>query len=478
MFSVLLTKELKAIVLSPKFATTLGVCTVLMLLSVLIGIREYHASVRQYQAAQQLNDQEMRQQTSWNRFSSKAYRPPDPMQVFVSGVTFDVGRWSEISGSLPIKLEGSTYSDDPIFALFRYFDFAFVVQFVFSLLAILFTYDSICGERESGTLKLVFSNSVPKAQYLLAKAAGAVSGLIVPILLPILLSLLLVRVSGVPLSTANWVSVMGLIAMSLLYFCAFIMIGLLISAITRSSNVSFLVSLVVWVVFVLIIPRVGVILAGQMTQIPSYSEVEGQRAAFAQDKMNQLQQLLNGGAERTVSRKGGACEIQAGKDMMALIDSATKANTAAVAEYEAKLMNDYRQRKASQERMGMMLSRFSPSSAYQLVAQTLAGTDLGLKARYEDAMVAYRAELADYATGRPDAEEGGRIAIAVNEEGLKFNVAKGSELDVSGVPRFDGARAAVQNTASSVVVDAGLLALCILLAFGGAFLAFLRYDVR
>ena len=478
MFSVLLTKELKAIVLSPKFAATLGVCTVLMLLSVLIGIREYHASVRQYEAAQQLNDQEIRQQTSWARFNSKAFRPPNPMQVFVSGVTYDVGRWSEISGSAPIKLEGSIYSNDPIFAIFRYFDFAFVVQFVFSLLAILFTYDSICGERESGTLKLVFSNSVPKAQYLLAKATGAVSGLIVPILLPILLCLLLVRVSGVPLSTANWVSVVGLIAMSLLYFCAFIMVGLLISAITRSSNVSFLVSLVVWVVFVLIIPRVGVIVAGQMTQVPSYSEVEGQRAAFAQDKMNELQQFLNGGAARAVARKGVGCEIQAGKDVNASIDSALKANTEAVGEYEAKLTNDYRRRKATQERLGLLLSRFSPSSAYQLAAQTLAGTDLGLKTRYEDAMVAYRTELADYASGRPDAQQGGRIAITVSDEGLKFNVAKGSELDVTGVPRFDGGRAALRNAVSSVVVDAGLLALCILIAFGGAFLAFLRYDVR
>jgi ABC-type transport system involved in multi-copper enzyme maturation permease subunit len=478
MFSVLLIKELKAIILSPKFAATLGVCTVLMLLSVWIGIREYHASLRQYEAAQQLNDQEMRQQTSWRFFSSKAFRPPDPMQVFVSGVNYDLGRWSEIGGRTPIKLEGSVYSDDPIFALFRYFDFAFVVQFVFSLLAILFTYDSISGERESGTLKLVFSNSVPKAQYLLAKATGAVSGLIVPILLPILLSLLLVRVAGVPLSTANWVSVAGLIVMSLLYFCAFIMVGLLISTITRSSNVSFLVSLVVWVVFVLIIPRTGVIVAGQMTRVPSYSEIEGQRAAFAQDKMTQLQQLLSGGAERAVARKGGGCEVQAGKDIAALIDSASKANEAATAEYEAKLMNDYRRRKSTQERLGLSLSRFSPSSAYQLAAQTLASTDLSLKTRYEDAMATYRTELADYASGRPDAQPGGRIAISVSEEGMKFDVSKGSELDISGVPRFDEGRAALRNAASAVVVDAGLLSLCILLAFAGAFLAFLRYDVR
>ena len=215
-----------------------------------------------------------------------------------------------------------------------------------------------------------------------------------------------------------------------------------------------------------------------MTQVPSYSEVESQREAFAQDKMNQLQQFLHGGAKRDVARKGVGCEIQAGKDVNAVIDSALKANTEAVVEYEAKLTNDYRRRKATQERLGLLLSRFSPSSAYQLAAQTLAGTDLGLKTRNEDAMVAYRTELADYASGQTEVDPGGRIAISFSPEGMKFNVAKGSELDVSGVPRFDGGRVTLKNAVSSVIVDAGLLALSILIAFGGAFLAFLRYDVR
>jgi ABC-2 type transport system permease protein len=474
-FAVLLFKELKAMVLSPKFAATLAVCTVLMLLSVLIGIREYRAAVKQYDAARQLNEQEMRLQTSWRNFSSKEFRPPDPMQVFVSGVSYDVGRWSEIAAESPIKLEGSVYSDDPIFALFRYFDFAFVVQFVFSLLAILFTYDSICGERESGTLKLVFSNSIPKAQYLLAKATGAVTGLVVPILLPILISLLVVMIAGVPMSVGNWLSVIGLIGISLLYLCVFIMIGLLISTTARTSNVSFLVSLVVWVVLVLIVPRAGVIVAGQFTNVPSQSEIEGQRASFAQDKMNRMFAFFT--KEESARMQAGGCQNTLGAINVAL-DSATKANAMAVADYEAKLNADYRQRKAIQERLGLTLSRLSPSSAYQLAAQTLAGTDLGLKNRYEDAMTAYRAELADYSFGRPEAQQGGRIAIAVTEEGLKFNVAKGAELDISGMPRFDGARAALKDVAASVVVDAGLLMLSILVAFGGAFFAFLRYDVR
>ncbi len=478
MFSTLLIKELKAIVLSTKFAATLGVCTALLLLSVLIGIREYRASEKQHQAALQLNDLDMRQVKSWRHFDTKAFRPPDPMQVFVSGVTYDVGRWSDINKQAPIKLEGSVYSDDPIFALFRYFDFAFVVQFVFSLLAILFTYDSICGERESGTLKLVFSNAIPKAQYLLAKATGAVSGLIVPILLPILLCLLVVRLSGVPLTGANWMSIIGLIGMSLLYLCAFIMIGLLVSAITRSSNVSFMVSLVVWVLLVLIIPRTGVMVAGQLMEVPSYSEIEGQRAAFELDKTNQMIEFIQKqNSQLTVYSGQQACPKKT-DDIGAIIDSATTANAKAVAEYEAKLMSDYRRQKSAQERFGLTLSRFSPASAYQLAAQTLGGSDLSLKTRNEDAMTAYRTEVIDYAAAQKNDPLAGGIAISASDEGLQFNVKKGAELDISGVPRFDGARAVLRNASSSAVVDTGLLLLCILIAFGGAFVAFLRYDVR
>ncbi len=48
MFGILIQKELKAILLSPKFAVTFGICAFLLLLSVFIGISEYNASVKQY----------------------------------------------------------------------------------------------------------------------------------------------------------------------------------------------------------------------------------------------------------------------------------------------------------------------------------------------------------------------------------------------------------------------------------------------
>jgi ABC-type transport system involved in multi-copper enzyme maturation permease subunit len=58
------------------------------------------------------------------------------------------------------------------------------------------------------------------------------------------------------------------LAASLLYFTAFIAMGVLVSAITKRSSVSFLLLLVTWVVFVLIIPRIGVMTAARLSAVP------------------------------------------------------------------------------------------------------------------------------------------------------------------------------------------------------------------
>ena len=41
-------------------------------------------------------------------------------------------------------------------------DFLFVVGTVFSLLALLFTFDAVAGEREAGTLRITLANGPPK----------------------------------------------------------------------------------------------------------------------------------------------------------------------------------------------------------------------------------------------------------------------------------------------------------------------------
>ena len=288
MFSILIKKELKAILYSPKFTITFAVCAVLILLSVYIGINEYDQSVSQYRTAKELAEQRMAEATSWPNLTNKAQREPNPLQIFAGGLNYDIGRWSLINRESGIKLKHTHYSDNPVYAVFRIIDFSFIVQFILTLFAILFTFDAINGEREKGTLQLVFSNPVSRAKYLLAKCAGAWLGLVIPISIPVLLSLLLVVIFKVPLEGADWAKIISFLGLSLLLFSFFIVLGVLISTLIRRSNISFLTSLVVWVILVLIIPRAGVLSAGQMVYVPRVAEIEGQRDAFAKDKWAQF----------------------------------------------------------------------------------------------------------------------------------------------------------------------------------------------
>ena len=290
MFSTLIQKELKSILLSPKFTATFAVCALLMLLSTYIGIKEYQSSVKQFETATQLASQELRQHSDWMGLGNQVYRAPDPMQVFVTGITNDIGRWSNIDNFNSVKLQHSSYSDDPIFALFRFVDFTFIVQIVLSLLALLFTYDAINGERESGTLKLVLSNAIPRVHFTAAKFIGSWLGLVVPLTIPTALCALLVLLYKVPFTPGNWISFASLLGASLLYFTFFIALGLLVSSMTRHSNVSFLVSFVIWIILVLIIPRAGVIAAGNIVHVPSVAEIEGQHDSYAKDRWEQYKQ--------------------------------------------------------------------------------------------------------------------------------------------------------------------------------------------
>ena len=149
MLGLLIEKELKMILQSPKFVATFAVCTVLILLSVFIGIQEYRTAMSEYETAMELVDQHFSEVTSFYQVENKVYRKPSPMQIFVSGVSNDVGRLSEVNSGNDIKLEQSAYSNDPLFAVFRFIDFTFIVQVVLS------------------PMLLIALNPIPQKQYCL-----------------------------------------------------------------------------------------------------------------------------------------------------------------------------------------------------------------------------------------------------------------------------------------------------------------------
>jgi hypothetical protein len=145
-------------------------------------------------------------------------------------------------------------------------------------------------------------------------------------------------------------------------------------------------------------------------------------------------------------------------------------------------MEDLENRRREQQRVGFALSRVSPAAAYQLAAMTLAGTELALKSRYEDALSEHRAEFLNYVDEKSASAGPGAGAVMIemdSEKGLTIKSGRDNAgVDVSDRPRFAAPQINVSAAMQSVMIDAGLLLLFTILSFAATIASFLRFDVR
>jgi ABC-type transport system involved in multi-copper enzyme maturation permease subunit len=482
-------KELRSIILSPKFIGSFLVASLLILLSVYLGINDYRRAQSNFEESRRLSEQELIIRTSYAGTATRASRAPDPMQIFVSGVNNDIGRRSAISPFDPVKLYGSFYSEETLFALFRYFDLAFIVQVVLSLFAILFTYDSINGEKETGTLQLTFSNNLPRAQFILGKFFGAALGMIIPIIVPILLGILLVLVLKAPFSSGDWLRFSGFLVCSILYIVFFTCLGILTSILTKRSNISFLFSLVAWVLLVFIVPRAASMTAGQMVQVPSAAELDSQRDTYSKDRWNREMDDMSKRMQAREAPAQGMTDDERKNyreahewEWMQQDDSLRKVVTKDIDDYGIKLNEDFRNRKAQQETLTYLLARISPASAFQIAAMNLAQTDVAIKARYEDAMNIFRTAFNQYTQKKQEQSGGGMGGIRItfdSNTGFKIDTPRqDARLDFSDAPEFVLPHRSLKEIFSLVIADIGVLICSTLIAFGITFFRFLRYEMN
>ncbi len=102
----------------------------------------------------------------------------------------------------------------------------------------------------------------------------------------------------------------------------------------------------------------------------------------------------------------------------------------------------------------------------------LAGTNVSLKARYEDQMTQYRTSFMAYQQIEIEKQQEKRA------EQRRTGKVDNTPFDGSGMPRFEPPEENVSKVFQASIIDFGLLSIYTILAFVGAFVAFLRYDVR
>lgn len=266
MLRTLIQKEIMHHVLSVRFVALLLMCVLLIPLTLSINYQSYRQNLVDYQEAVKLANIEEKTMNPKMPLEpeievSKLILKPTPLSIFAKGLGDSLPSYLGMTRNGITQGPPATFSA-PLSQLLGHLDFLFVVGTVFSLLALLFTFDAVAGERETGTLRITLSNSVPRDLFLWSKLIGGYLVFVVPFLVSFLFGLLLLVWQGFPLGELDiFPRVLSLTVISLLYIAVFFGIGTVISTYLDNAKTALIVAFTVWVFAVLITPRIGFLAA-------------------------------------------------------------------------------------------------------------------------------------------------------------------------------------------------------------------------
>ncbi|MEE2659535.1 MAG: ABC transporter permease [Candidatus Latescibacterota bacterium] len=451
-------RELRSHVLTYRFFLGFVLLFVLIVSSAVVLGLNYDSRLDAYFESQIARGEQLKEATDFRRFQwrgAQHEKPPNALSVFTVGFERELSRTVTISQWSEPTFGRSKYAN-PLYTLFPAPDLLYIVNIVGSLLAVLFAFNTVSGEQEDGTLRLVMANSVPRHLVLLAKWAGGYIALIVPFLVSVLVGLALASVfTSFRLSGAEWTAFLAILGVSALYLSCFYTLALAISVATHRSATSLVLSFLAWVVLVLAIPNIAPIVARSLVPVPSPGAIAGQQEALVRGIWAEIRPKMRQ-AER--SQRG------------TLRDEARHR----IADETKRLMKNYLQKVDSQIDAGVALARLSPSASYVYATASLAGSGLedfaGLRTYIDRYRVDYMQALRDIG------EERNRQLEGVSDSDERDEI-RNAPIDPDDLPVFVPDRRPMTEILVSADMDLLLLTVLNAVFFLASYVGFLRYDL-
>ena len=386
MLTTLIQKEMMHHILSARFIALLLMCVLLIPLNFHINYQRYLQRQVDYQeAVKDENSKETAEQpwlqrktTDPNLEVSKLILKPTPLSVFATGLESALPSYLGMTRN-GIQRGEAALSTAPIAFLLGHLDFVFVVSTVFSLLALLFTFDTVVGEREAGTLRINLSNSLPRDIFLWSKLIGGYLVFIVPFLVSLIIGLLVLVWQGFPLAESDiFPRVLYLIGVSLIHIAVFFAIGAVISVYFDSSKTALILAFTIWVFAVLILPRVGFLAAQIVAPAPTAESVYKEKAARRAEMYASLEverhkimfKLMRESEIIQENTATGAFHLDHAFLNKMNTELAPLEETARLKyrNLAAKLDRRYQQERKRQDEIGINFSRITPTSSFIFLA--------------------------------------------------------------------------------------------------------------
>ena len=450
-------RELLDYLQSLRFALTLLLVIVLMLTGSVLYVHDFRQQVADYNenVSENLDLLKTKAKKTLHEVVSAPpnlliYRAPSPLGFIAEGHEKDLPNAFAVDA---FELVGPQTILRRNYTLQRFdaLDWVFIVGVILSFAAFAMTYDSISGEAETGTLRLCLSNALPRATLLFGKYIGTIITLSTPLIIGVCMNTLIISLFGIlPFELTYWLQIGGVFLFSVLYISVFATLGLLISSLTKTSSVSLVLLLLVWVCFVVFIPRTGGLLTSQLAELPD-------KKIIAQRAMDATWDLLNRYGRDRFSRHWSTEE--------------PLTRSAKIADAKQAIYNEYRNQQLHQVKFAQNISRISPTAIYQIGCEALVGTGIKHYERFFKKAIEYRRSLLQFTYEEYPFNPNLFLTGAERQQVREIQIS------LDKIPQFEDTPSDYSTAFAEASLDILLLVLFNFVFFMGAFLTFMRYNV-
>jgi ABC-type transport system involved in multi-copper enzyme maturation permease subunit len=458
--------------LSLRLSFTLLLVTAVMVSTAFLFLEDYEQQLADYDRNVQDNLQKVSQRAEggWyalaNVFSLNhqwVYRTPTQLAFLAAGHEKDLPNAFEVN-AFSIQNPTRRLRENSFLQWAEDLDWVFVISVIMSFAAIVLVYDSISGERESGTLRLSMSNPVPRSTVILGKYLGTMIMLIIPLLVGMLLSMVIITTSGkVDLAGADWIRILVMVLLSLLYLSIFVLLGLFISSSLRSSAASLVILLLAWTVIAVVIPSVTGMIATRFSELPSDRDL-GRAVREAHNKAGQEHGASHPESAHYWVRYWWP-KLSLGRHIYC--------SDATVAVYR-----DYSDEMVANVRFGYNVTRLSPCVVYRRAAESIAGSGIDHYESFMKQVWRYRSLLRDTLISHYPLDLHKLYDGEEELERLVFQALSQAKFTGADVPTFHDDPIPVGDAMGNSLWNIVILFMFNFVFFMAAYISFLRRDVR
>jgi hypothetical protein len=205
--------------------------------------------------------------------------------------------------------------------------------------------------------------------------------------------------------------------------------------------------------------------AAQIKRIPSVHEITAQKDAFLQEIQKEAMTTQRQYFKDNPRPEEKEARDKWNEDIRKWAEEFQQGLLAKIDEKNAAIERDYQAKQRGQQRLAINISRVSPASALMFSCMSLAKTGISEHERFLNSVKTYKPIFAKW----------------ISEKSMRsMNMGDGEQPkpELDDMPQMDFIPERLSDSFKRILPDIVLMIFLIILFFVGAYVSFLRYDVR